>query len=271
MKKLLEKLAANNFLKNIMVILVAVMFFCTTLYASYLEQTPLYTLQNMGKEFIIKVFSKDDKMTTSDIKDAFLIRGKTYSQIIGTTNEFEEEPSYSIRLNNDNLIFDDYTETVLTEDYLSQILIDKVSAVEKFIDVSESVDSINRYINGSLDGNNPETYSFSDSYKPIYAPTKPRYKFNGWYIDPALEKELEFLKLGVLTFANYHEQMLYAKMLPIEYKDAFYQGTENVSPVTHTINYGQELNLDYYSSNIKNNKAGYTLLGWATKKDSSEV
>ncbi|MBR5128781.1 MAG: InlB B-repeat-containing protein, partial [Firmicutes bacterium] len=113
-----------------------------TLYASYLEQTPLDTLErvnfaaaeNVGKDFTIKVISSDSTMSAKDVEgsltalnltnpnakdfikvtdvdDGFVISGIKESGDMGIIEGFEEGATYTIKLNSDALSFDGYPET----------------------------------------------------------------------------------------------------------------------------------------------------------------
>ena len=113
-----------------------------TLYAAYLEESPIESLEtvhfaaaeNVGKDFTIKVLSSDKNMTAEDVKaalrtknltnpavtdfievteteDGFIISGVQHSEGMGTSKGFEEGATYSIELNSDALSFADYPES----------------------------------------------------------------------------------------------------------------------------------------------------------------
>lgn len=114
---------------------------------------------------------------------------------------------------------------------------------------------------------NPAYYSVEAHEFILTAAEKAGYAFRGWYLDSSFTDGTKIE--GEIDFADdvYSGQTFYAKFEPHKYTIEFYQGTENESPITHELYYGEGLSLSEYSDYIKDNKAGYNLIGWSTKAD----
>lgn len=148
-----------------------------TLYASWLEQTPLETLEkvnfasaeNVGKEFTIKVLSSDSNMSADEVKAAliaqnltnpavtdfinvtaedngFVISGVKHSEGMGTSQGFEEGATYTIKLDSDALFFDGYPETAREFNFTTrkeEVLNLKLNSDITYIPASDLVNIIN--------------------------------------------------------------------------------------------------------------------------------
>ena len=142
-----------------------------TLYASWLEQTPLETLErvnfaaaeNVGKDFTIKVLSSDSSMTAEDVKAAiiaqnltnpavtdfikvtadgngFVISGVKHSEGVGTSAGFEEGSTYTIKLDSEALTFEGYDASVREFNFTTdkeEVLNLKLNSDITFIPVSD--------------------------------------------------------------------------------------------------------------------------------------
>jgi uncharacterized repeat protein (TIGR02543 family) len=129
---------------------------------------------------------------------------------------------------------------------------------ERFGAISYTIDYV--LDGGKNSGDNPDTYKATDESFKLKSPTKKGYKFSGWYTD----KECTSDKVTKIKKGTTGKITLYAKWTPITYSVTFDgNGADSGSMKTKDYKYGKSYKLP--ANKFK--RAGYTFVGWNTKKN----
>jgi uncharacterized repeat protein (TIGR02543 family) len=149
------------------------------------------------------------------------------------------------------------------------IQLSAIAVCDKKLDSDVTVDerfgaisyTIKYVLNGGKNSkDNPDTYKGTDESFKLKSPTKKGYKFDGWYTDKSFDSD----KVTKIKKGSTGKITLYAKWTPITYSVTFDgNGADSGSMKTKDYKYGKSYTLP--ANKFK--RAGYTFVGWNTKKN----
>jgi uncharacterized repeat protein (TIGR02543 family) len=208
--------------------------------------TPVYGEVKRTGEQYIKSYQVTLSCATEGATIYYTTDGSTPSAASGKSKKYKKEFTLTnvLRLS---------AIAVCDQKYDSDVVED-----ERFSDISYTIKYV---LNGGTNSeDNPDTYKGTDETFKLKSPKKKGYKFAGWYTDKSFDSD----KVTKIKKGSTGKITLYAKWTPITYSVTFDgNGADSGSMKTKEYKYGRS----YTLPGNKFKRAGYTFVGWNTKKN----